>query len=108
MRDVIQKIVATENEAKRTIEEARVLADRILFEARKAAQDITAKAYQEAASDADRIISEAVEAAENKKLESLKNAAVRIDEQIKIDGSLRKQIIDDIVKLVRGVSDKGA
>ncbi|MEN6615735.1 MAG: V-type ATPase subunit subunit G family protein [Syntrophorhabdus sp.] len=102
MRDVIQKIVATENEAKRTIEEARAQADRIIFEARMQAQDITARALQDASGEASRIVEEATAAAENKQQEILNNAVARIDSQVHIDDTVRKQIIDDIVKLVCG------
>ncbi len=102
MRDVIQKIVATENQAKRIVEEGRVEADRILSEARKKAQYITTKAYQDAGKEAQDIVAEATQAAERERQDSLQRASEAIEREIVIDKDLRKAIIEEILRHVCG------
>lgn len=102
MRDVIQKIVATENQAKRIIEEARVQADRVLAEARKQAQDISTKAYQDAGREAQEIVNEALRAAEDQKQASLEKASGAIEGEIVIDEGLRQKIVEEITRHVCG------
>lgn len=107
MRDVIQKIVATENQAKRIVEEGRAQADRILFESRKQAQDITAKAYQDAGREAQEIIADAVRAAEDHKRETLARASDAIEREILIDAASRQALIKEIIWHVCGLGQTG-
>lgn len=100
MRDVIERIVATEAEAKRAIEEARAEADGIMAEARKKAQDITARAHQEAAAEADRIVASTVEEAEKEKVERLVLAAAKLEKNVGIDEAARKRIVEGIVRCI--------
>lgn len=102
MRDVIQKIVATENQAKRIIEEGRAQADRILADARRQAQDITAKAYQDAGKEAQEIIAEAVQTAEKQKQDSLAHASAALGKEIVMDEGSRQVIIEEIIRHVCG------
>jgi ATP synthase H subunit len=104
VRDVIQKIVATENQAKRIVEDGRTQADRILLEARKKAQDITAKAYQEAGREAQEIIAEAAREAEVERQKTLSEALDRLEREVIIDEKSRQNIIDEIVRHVCGTS----
>lgn len=100
MRDVIQKIVATEAEAKRTVEEARAQADHILSEARKKAQDIAAQAHLEAIAEAECIVAAAVEDAEKEKEERLARAAAKIAKQAGIDEADRRRIVERVVRFI--------
>lgn len=105
MRDVIQKIVATENQAKRIVEEGRAQADRILADARKQAQDINMRSYQDAGKEAQDIVARAVEAAEGQKRENLAKASVVIEREIVIDEGLKQKIIEEIIRHMCGLDD---
>ncbi|MDD3846735.1 MAG: hypothetical protein PHC90_10290 [Syntrophorhabdaceae bacterium] len=100
MRDMIQKIVATEAQGKAAVEEAKAKADRILAEARKKAQDIAARARQEAGAEADSIVAAAVEAAQKEKDKRLAQVAARIENQVKIDEAARKRVVEAIVRCI--------
>lgn len=100
MRDVIQKIVATEAEAKSAVEEARAQADRILSEARRKARDIAAQANVEANSEAECIVAAAVEAADKEKAERLVRAAAKIDKQVGIDEARRRSVVEKVVRCI--------
>lgn len=100
MRDVIQKIVGTENEARLTIEAARTEADRILSEAQKKAQDITERARQEVFAEAQRIIEAAVKKAEHEKQARLADAVAKVESQIQLDSKSRKSAVAEVVRCV--------
>ena len=102
MRDVIQKIVATENQAKRIVEEGRAQADRILLEARKKAQDVTMKAYQDAGREAQEIIAEAAREAEGERQKTLGEALDMLEREVVIDEGARRKIIEEIIRHVCG------
>jgi vacuolar-type H+-ATPase subunit H len=103
MRDVIQKIIATENEAKAIVETARAEADRILSDARKKGQDIVERARREACFEAERIVAAAVEAAEQGKEKRLAHAAAEIESQIQLDQNSRQWAIEGVVRCVCGL-----
>ena len=100
MRDVIQKIVAAENQAKRIIEEVRAQADRILSEARRQAQDISTKAYQDAGREAQDIVAEAAREAEGARQKSLEKALASIEQEVVIEEDLKRKIIEEVVRHV--------
>jgi len=100
VRDVIQKIVATEAEAKSAVEEARAQADRILSEARRKARDIAAQANVEANTEAECIVAAAVEAADKEKEERLVRAAAKIDKQVGIDEAGRRRVVEKVVRCI--------
>jgi len=100
MRDVIQKIIATESEAKLTVEEARAEADRISSDAQKKGHDVVEQARQEALIEAGRIVDDAVEAAELEKQYRLTDAAAEIESQIQLDPASRKKAAEAVVRCV--------
>jgi len=100
MRDVIQKIVATENEAKLAVEEARAEADRILSDAQKKGHDVIERARQEALIEADKIVEAAVEAAEREKQDRLADAVTQIESQTQLEPATRKWAVEEIVRCV--------
>ncbi len=102
MRDVIQKIIATENEAKAVVETARAEADRILSDARKKGQDIVERARQEASGEAESIVEASVEAAEREKEHRIAHAAAEIESQIQLDQNSRQWAVEGVVRCVCG------
>jgi vacuolar-type H+-ATPase subunit H len=103
MHDVIQRIIATENEAKTKVETARVEADRILSDARKKGQDILERARQEARFEAEAIVQTAVEAAEQEKKTRLTHAVAEIEKQIHLDQNSRQWAVEGVVRCVSGL-----
>ncbi|MBP6940878.1 MAG: hypothetical protein KBB65_03810 [Syntrophorhabdaceae bacterium] len=100
MRDVIQKIVGTEGEARLAVEAARAEADRILSEAQKKAQDIIENARQEAFAEAQRIIEAAAQKAEHEKQARLTDAVAQVESQIQLDPANRKSAVSEVVRCV--------
>lgn len=100
MRDVIQKIIATESEAKLTVEAARAEADRISSDAQKKGHDVVEQARQEALIEAGRIVDAAVEAAELEKQYRLTDAAAEIESQIQLEPASRKKVAEAVVRCV--------
>jgi len=100
MRDVIQKIVATESEARLTVEGARAEADRILSEAQKKGHDLIVRARKEALVEAERIVEAAVEAAEQEKQHRLADAASQVENQIRLEPATRKWAVEGVVRCV--------
>jgi len=100
MRDVIQKIIATESEAKLAVEAARAEADSILSDAQKKGHDVVERARQEALIEAGRIVEAAVEAAEREKQHRLNDAAAEIESHIQLEQASRKQAAEGVVRCV--------
>ncbi len=100
MRDVIQKIVGTESEAKLTVGAARTEADRILSDAQKKGQDIIERARQEAVAEAERIIEAEVKKAEHEKESRLADAVAKVESQIKLEPESKRLAIDEVIRCV--------
>ena len=100
MRDVVQKIIATENEAKLLVEAARAEADRILSEVQQNGRDVIERARQEALIEAGKILETAVETAEREKQQRLADAAAEIERQIQLDPANRKSAVEGVVRCV--------
>jgi len=100
MRDVIQEIIATENEARLTVEAARAEADRILSDAQKKGRDVVELARQETLVEAERIVEAAVEAAEQEKQRRLADAATEIESHIRLEPANRKKAAEGVIRCV--------
>lgn len=100
MREIIQKIIATESEAKLVVEAARAEADRILSEAQKKGHDIVEQARQEALLEVERIVKAEVVAAELKKQKLLADAAAQIESQVQLEPASRKWAVEGVVRCV--------
>jgi vacuolar-type H+-ATPase subunit H len=100
MRDVIQKIIATESEARFTVEAARAEADRISSDAQKKGHDVVERARQEALIEAGRIMDASLEAAELEKQHRLTDAAAEIESQIQLEPASRKKAAEGVVRCV--------
>ena len=102
MRDVIQKVLETEAEAKRLVEAAKSEAEDILSKARQQAQELLAQAHRELRTEAERIVAAAVEAAEREKQERLARAAAEIKVQIRLDEAVTRRAVEGVVQCVCG------
>jgi vacuolar-type H+-ATPase subunit H len=100
MRDVIQKIISTENEARLTVEEARAEAERIMSDAQKKGYDLIERARQETLIEAKKIVDASVEEAERKKQSQLAHAAAEIENQIRLDPATRQLAVEGVVRCV--------
>ncbi len=102
MRDVIQKVMATEAEAKRMVLAARSEAERILSEAQKRAQELTTAARLAARLEAERILEPALQAAEAEKQERLVRSAAEIEIQVRVDEAAVRQAAQALARCVCG------
>jgi vacuolar-type H+-ATPase subunit H len=100
MRDVIEKIIATESEAKLIVDAARTEADQILSEARKKGLDVIEKTRQEVLVEADKILGTAIETAEREKQQRLADAVAEIEKQIQLAPDSRKSAVEGVVRCV--------
>lgn len=100
MREIIQKIITTEGEARLTVEAARAEADRISSDAQKKGQDVVERARQEGLNEAGRILEAAVEEAEREKQHRLADAAAEIESQIQLEPARRKWAVEGVVRCV--------
>lgn len=102
MRDVIQKVIATEAEAKRMVEAARTEAGRITSEAQKQAESLAARARQEVRVEMERIMATALQEAEREKQELLARATVEMESQIRFDQGTRDRAVKAVICCVCG------
>ena len=100
MRDIIQKIVAAENEARLIVEEAGVEAERILSDARKQGQALIEGARREGLTQAGRIVEAATEEAEKEKERRLSLAAGEIDREVRLETDKKESVIEGVVRCV--------
>ena len=103
MRDVVQKVIATESEARGIVETARAEADRILSEARKKGQDTVEQARQAAFAEAGRIVETAVAEAEREKQGLLVQAAAEIERDIRLNEADSEWAIEGVIGCVCGL-----
>jgi vacuolar-type H+-ATPase subunit H len=104
MRDVIEKIIVTENEAKSIVETARTQAEAVIAEARRKGQDTVEQARREAGAEAETIVQTAVDAAEREKASSLALARTRIEQEIRLDEENIRQAVEGVVQCVCGLN----
>jgi vacuolar-type H+-ATPase subunit H len=102
MRDVIQKVIATEAEAKRMVEAAKAEADRILFDAKKQGDDLAARARQETRAEAENVMEAALQAAEQEKRQRLARVTVEIETQVRLDDTTRQRAVAGAVRCACG------
>jgi V/A-type H+/Na+-transporting ATPase subunit G/H len=100
MNEIIQKIIATETEAKTITAAARAEAEQILLNARKIGQDMIERAHQEVRIEAERIVNDAVKEAEQEKKKLLARAAGEIEGQIRLDHARKQWAVEGVVRCV--------
>ena len=102
MRDVIQKVIATEAEARRIVEAARAEAVRISAGAQKQGEELVARTRQEARAEADRVVEAALKTAAQEKRERLARAVAEIDTQVQLDETARQRAVAAAIRCVCG------
>ncbi|MDE3068271.1 MAG: hypothetical protein KGJ60_12055 [Verrucomicrobiota bacterium] len=105
MRDVIQKVIEAEAEAKRLVQAARIEAERMESTARKQAQDLVAQARQEARWEAEKILEAATQEAEQERKERLAGATARIETQVRLDDPTLQRAAEAAARCVCGVTE---
>lgn len=102
MRDVVQKMVEAEAEAKRILAQAQAEADRILAEARAKAQEIAGHHREELREQTTQIAEKAIQAAEAERRERLARAATKIEAEVRLDDAVRKEAVNAVIRTVAG------
>lgn len=102
MRDVIQKVMTTEDEAQRLLQAARVEAEEIISQARQQAREQARLAQQQSRQEAAEIIRAAIAQAEQDKSRQLAHAAREINQSIQLDESTARQCVEAALKTIRG------
>lgn len=103
MRDVIQKIIAAESEAKLIVDKAKAEADHILSDAQKKGQDMIDRAREEALFEAERIIEAAIEGAEREKQDRLARIAAEIERDVQLGEDRKERAVEGVVRCVCGL-----
>lgn len=104
MKEVIERIVSTENEAKSIIEKARSEAEQIISEAKKQAQDIMENTKKEAIIETQHIIDSSTKKAEEEKQKKLTQKAKEIKDQFVINEDTKQKAIEWVIKTVCKIS----
>jgi len=104
MRDVIQKIIATEAQARQKVQAANSEAERILSEARRDTQELVTAARQTARLAAEKMLATTLQTTEAEKQERLAHAAAEIETQVKVDEATVRQAVEAVVRCVCGLS----
>jgi len=102
MRDVIQKVIATEAEAKSMVETARIEAGRIIAEAQKQAETLVGRARQEARVETERILAVVLQEAEQEKKERLARARLEMESELRFDENTRERAAKAVLRCVCG------
>ncbi len=102
MREVIQKVLEAEAEAKRLVEAAKAEADRLVSQAQQESQEFVARAREEARAEAGRLLDAATRQAEQEKRERLDRAAADIETQIQLDEETRQRAVEAALRCVCG------
>jgi len=103
MRDVIQKVIKAEGEAKRILQEAQAEAERILADAQKQAHDLLFRRRQEVRVEAERIMAAAIQEGEREKKERLGRAAAEIETQVRLEEATKQSAVETVVRFVCGM-----
>jgi vacuolar-type H+-ATPase subunit H len=103
MRDVIQKVIKAEGEAKRILQEAQAEAERILADAQKQAHDLLFRRRQEVRVEAERIMAAAIQEAEREKKERLGRAATEIETKVCLEEATKQSAVETVVRFVCGM-----
>ena len=102
MRDIIQKIIATESEARLVVESAKAEADRILSEAQKKGHDIVEQARIEALVESDAIMEKAARESEKEKQLLLTETITEIERQIRLEPTTLQWAVEGVIRCICG------
>ena len=102
MREVIQKVIATETEAKQLVAAARRDADQLVTQARLQARDWAEQAQREAGLAAETILAAAEAEALREKAERLARAAAEIKSYFRLNEAVKQQAVEAALSCVCG------
>jgi len=108
MQAVIQKVVATETEAKQLVQAARTETGERLASARWQARQIVEAAKREARLEAAKTLAAAETEATNEKNERLARAAREMETNLRLDEATTRQAVEAALRCVRGGSEPTA
>ena len=104
MREVIQKVIATETEAKQLVQAARIEADLLVSSARLQARDVVEQMHRDAKVETEKILAAAETDAAREKTERLTRAAVEIETDIRLDETTAQQAVETALRCLCGFS----
>lgn len=102
MREVIQKVMAAEAEAKQRVQAATAEAERIISAARGRAQDLVAAAGAAARAEADQILAGAVQSTATEKQQRLEAVTAEIETQVRVDETMVRQATEAVTRCLCG------
>ena len=103
MREVIQKLVDAEAEARRMIEAARTEAATIVSDARRAAEEGAAQSRVDTRAEAEKAVQSAVLEARQEAQQRLARAAADIESEVRVDPAVQQRLVDAAVRCVCGL-----
>lgn len=107
MRDVIEKVMASEKEAAEILSKAKDEAAKLVADGRVAAQNEAAAAKLAARAEADKVLAEAVRAASEKADADLASEKEAIERSIRLSADEREALSDAVVRCVTGADKAG-
>jgi vacuolar-type H+-ATPase subunit H len=108
MREIVQKVMAAEAEAKATVAAARREKERILAAAQRQAQELLATARGQARAEAVELLAAANHAAQLEKQARLARTASELATQASLDDETRRGVVEAAVRCVCGLQEPGA
>lgn len=102
MRELIQRLVEAETEAKGIVATARGEAGRIIEAAQKEAQELTARSRRETRSEAEAMIITAAAEAGRAKQECLAQAKTEIENRVRLDEATTRRLVEAVVRVCGG------
>ena len=107
MRNVIEKVMASEKEAADILSKAKDDAAKLVADGRVAAQNEAASIKLAAHEEADKIVSDAVQTASADANQELSSAKSKIDHSICLSDADRESLSDAVVRCVTGAGKAG-
>jgi len=104
MRDVIQKMLEAEAEARRIVAAAEAEAERLHADARQQGQQLADKVRADTRAEADAIIEQACREAQHERQNRLDQASTSIEAEIQLDETSRAAVVEGVVRCVCGRS----
>lgn len=102
MRDVIQRVIAAEAEAKHIVEAANTDRERISSDAQEKGQQLVAQARLEARDEADQMVETARLEAEREKQARLACVAADIETQVRLEETAKQRAVEAALRCVCG------
>lgn len=102
MREIIQKVVATEGEAKQLLQASRMAADQLLERAQAQARALVEQARVDARRAAAQLLEAAEGQAQQDKTALMTRATAEIQTSISLDDTTRRQIAEAAARFVAG------